>query len=75
MSVVVAHEVRRCPVLSPNLDDLGRLVGYRRPGRARAAGHLLLRAWQLLSRVLSSSLYLRVRRRKRDELSQARTQG
>src|SRR5450756_1148930 len=31
MSVVVAHEVRRCPVPSPNLDDLGRLVG--RTGR------------------------------------------
>src|SRR5450759_5712073 len=31
MSVVVAHEVRRRPVPSPNLDDLGRLVG--RTGR------------------------------------------
>src|SRR5450756_2197950 len=31
MSVVVAHEVRRCPVPSPSLDDLGRLVG--RTGR------------------------------------------
>jgi hypothetical protein len=72
MSVVVAHEVRRCSVGSPNLDDLGRLVG--RTGRP--AVHAQPVTYYCTHdnsspRVLSSSLHPPANRRKREAAPQA----